>query len=1168
MMLYYTGLLILNMLKEDIDDAEIEKMNEKQLFEHITKSFLKSNPGIQSKNIPEMEIRFGTGKNRPISKIDYDNTIRSLYSAGFTCENIQGLHILRIFKHIINTKNGNFTRQNARSEVLGLDLIQEYCKSNSLQKILDLPSTVTASSDKIKFTKKLPGLQPKSMVDFDDFGFRVSYQLEEDFLPGSETARQIMENWNDSKKTFRYLNRVRFSHSLYPVFVDVSIIKSSKTTQKTHIPYHTIQEAGVFTNPETYEIELELDNSRIGETAEYSDLSILMDSIRKSIRIILSALQSTSYPIGKKEQESILMEYMKLIHNNKFKERPIIPKDFIGPSSFTIQMDNILPIQQDNLGQVYNIRNNYSVTDKADGERRLLYISSNGRLYMIDMNMNVIFTGTIIDENSIEQTGVKQLKFQDSIIDGEFVKYNKNGDVINLYMAFDIYFIHNKSIRELGFIPPTILSNDDEESKESSKKIINTRLNLLLEFIDKLKIKSIVENIEKIKPSKMSPCQFAIKCKNFYNSGEDNTIFSSCAKILANVKDGLFVYNTDGLIFTPSHTGVGSNMVGEAGPIHKITWEQSFKWKPPQFNTIDFLVSIKKDKKGQDEMHYIFKEGRNLLGIQEVIQYKTLILLCGFDRSKHKNPWLDMIDDRITTYEQDNEDSYKPFPFQPTNPYDPNACFCNILLQNTGGEELVMMTEEGEYFEEDMIVEFKYDISLKGAWKWIPIRVRYDKTSELRSKVSKNYGNAYHVANSNWSSIHNPVTETMISTGNEIPDNYERDDVYYNRTDKKTTTQPLRDFHNLYVKRKLITSVSNRGDKLIDYAVGKAGDLSKWVDSNLKFVFGIDISKDNIQNKNDGACFRYLKERRKQIKNPSPFTALFVNGNSSLNIRNGDALMSEKDKEISRAVFGQGNNDEKILGKGVSNQYAVGKDGFQISSIQFAIHYFFENADSFHNFLRNVSECTRVGGKFIGCCYDGETVFQALKYKNEGDVLTIMREDEHKVLEITKRFSQTGFPDNENSLGYAIDVYMESINKTFREYLVNFDYLKYVMHDYGFIPITDNEAYNMGLPGASGMFQDLYQNMMTEMNQPFLKNKHTYGVAEQMTKEELQITFMNRYFVFKKTHNVNIDNMVKYNKQNRLKHAIQLNEENEEIINKQQTKLKVKKLKVPKIIIS
>ena len=31
------------------------------------------------------------------------------------------------------------------------------------------------------------------------------------------------------------------------------------------------------------------------------------------------------------------------------------------------------------------------------------------------------------------------------------------------------------------------------------------------------------------------------------------------------------------------------------------------------------------------------------------------------------------------------------------------------------------------------------------------------------------------------------------------------------------------------------------------------GDLSKWIDAKLSFVYGIDVSKDNIENRIDGA---------------------------------------------------------------------------------------------------------------------------------------------------------------------------------------------------------------------------------------------------------------------------------------------------------------------------
>jgi hypothetical protein len=338
---------------------------------------------------------------------------------------------------------------------------------------------------------------------------------------------------------------------------------------------------------------------------------------------------------------------------------------------------------------------------------------------------------------------------------------------------------------------------------------------------------------------------------------------------------------------------------------------------------------------------------------------------------------LDVIEDRLPTPDDvDNSDPYQPVLFQPTAPYDPMACYCKVRVAENG----LLMTEEGEYFEEDTIIEFSYNPSKQGAWKWSPLRVRYDKTSELRNGL-KNYGNAYFVANDNWHSIHHPVSEEMISTGEGIPEVVVDEDVYYNRANSDSNTSGLRDFHNKFVKRRLITGVANRGDTLVDYAVGKAGDLSKWVESHLSFVFGIDISRDNLENNMDGACARYLKKRRESRNMPY---ALFVQGNSSLNIRDGTALVGNKDKEIAAAVFGNGAKDRSQLGEGVYRQWGKGKEGFNISSCQFAIHYFFENKTTFHNFMRNLAECTQIGGYFIGTCYDGKSVFKLLKNKNYG----------------------------------------------------------------------------------------------------------------------------------------------------------------------------------------
>lgn len=102
--------------------------------------------------------------------------------------------------------------------------------------------------------------------------------------------------------------------------------------------------------------------------------------------------------------------------------------------------------------------------------------------------------------------------------------------------------------------------------------------------------------------------------------------------------------------------------------------------------------------------------------------------------------------------------------------------------------------------------------------------------------------------------------------------------------------------------------------------------------------------------------------------------ALFVSGNSGLNIRSGNACYSEKGKQITKAIFGDESKDEEKLGAGVYKQFGKGKDGFHIVSNQFSIHYFFENKQILNGFLRNVSECCKVGGYFIGTSYDGTKV--------------------------------------------------------------------------------------------------------------------------------------------------------------------------------------------------
>jgi hypothetical protein len=1136
-------------------ENKTETANPSKDFENMVAAYLASNPMVsQNRKTSELEIRFGTNPklSKPISKIDYENVVKQLYAAGFTTTDANGLHILRINNEYYDTRAEKSKLSNIRAEIVGVDLIQEYCKTNSIQKLIDMPSTATASGNKIKFTQKSPPPTKEGgmmrPVDFADYNFRSSYQLEQDFTVESNIAKNIIAKWTDSRKLFRHLNRVRFAHPVYPIFADVTIVKGSKKTGKIPMPQYTVQDAEVFKNPESYEIELEVDNRRVGVGSGFDTLPKLMDGLRKCIRIVLGGLQGTNYPIAYSEKEQALQSYMQLVYPQEVDEKsgknatdedksnkPANPNDkssdksmrvtskhFTGPSSVTLQMKHLLASDQN------NILTDYTVTDKADGERRLLFIHENGRIYMIDMNMNVIFTGAITTEKTLHN----------SLIDGELIKYDKNHKYINLYAAFDIYYVHGQSVRDYPFARVGNTGgrdgkNTDEKTGDKGKdgpdKVPKYRLDLLQTAMTVMNPKSIVGSAA----NTSGPCDFHIRCKNFQIATPDISIFDACAVILSDINQNLYEYNTDGLIFTPANLGVGSSTTTSKGPLTKATWQKSFKWKPPQFNTIDFLVSFKKDEKtGRDEVHTMFQDGKALERNQTILQYKTLILHCGFDKENHRfiNPFEDVINDNVPKSNYDNEDRYTAAPFRPTNPYDPDACFCNVYMEN--GQ---LRTEEHEIFEENMIVEFRYDTTLQGPWRWVPLRVRYDKTAELRA-TGKNFGNAYNVANDNWQSIHNPVSESIMMTGQGIPDVMEDADVYYNRTGNENNTKALRDFHNLFVKKRLILGVSQGRGTLIDFAVGKAGDLPKWIQAKLAFVFGIDVSRDNIMNAMDGACSRYLrsiKDRQHDTK------AIFLQGNSGVNIRSGRAFMTDKDKMIARALFGTGPKERATLKEGVYKQYGVGQDGFSVASCQFALHYFFENNVVFHEFLRNVSECTATGGYFVGTCYDGKTVFQRLRNKRKEEGIALMRDDT-KIYEITKMYDQTGFPDDELSLGYMIHVYQDSINKVFPEYLVNFDYFVRMMENYGFVLATQQESKKMGLPSmgsglpsmgsglpnGSGLFSELFSELEAETERN-PRARSDYGKALSMTSDEKWVSFMNRYFVFRKTHSVDAEKIYK-----------------------------------------
>jgi hypothetical protein len=1116
--------------------------------------YLPSGAGLATQH--ELEVRFGTRAiHQQITKTDYDAVVKMAKSFGFTVKDdvgtSSGQYSLRIQNEFVDARTGAFkVSDNIRTEIYGMDAIQLYCRTNDIQAV------IKSMRNAVRFTNKHSAYRDNTRVPnvvMEDFNFIVSYKME-DGVKGPVQG-YIAENWGKFKKYFRYLNRVTFIHPDIPVLLDMSIVKSSprmtqaktqqgRTQQQGYQMFHTTGEAGIFTTAlETYEIEIELDTARIGPGTAFDSVEKITTALKQTIKLVLSGLQHTNYPIGYSEQSRIIGQYGAMLFGGGDKGN-LAPRrmPFIGPSSITLQIPNIAPIDPNST--VPNIRTDFVVTEKADGIRHMMYVGAAdtteaGKVYLINTNMNVIFTGARTNNRAI----------WGSLLDGELIKHAKDGGWINLFAAFDIYYLKGADVRALPFI-----NISDAGGSENDRT--QYRYNLLKSVVDSAALVNVVESMKK-----MNVAPIRLECKRFYacaagvspsggplrslvvrplpargegahddahaalndrrgaagvvaniKDANQDGIFTACAHILQQEKDGVFPYIIDGLIFTHTKFGVGADAPGKAGELKKDTWRQSFKWKPTKYNTIDFLITIVKGKSGEEVVGVKFEDGQNADQLADLLQYKTVQLFSRYNAAKHGiiNACQMIYDDtdvNAAAAAAAPDDRHTVTQFVPTSPYDPDADVAYIPLKMDNGGQMQMYTTEGDIIADKAVVEFAYDFNRERGWRWIPLRVRYDKPE-----------NAYDVANDIWKNMHNPVTDDMITTGRNIPGAAMIDaDVYYNKDARGTVfmTENLKGFHNGIKSILINAAVGTASDQtLIDMACGKAGDLSKWTHAGVSFVFGIDLSRDNLENAKDGACVRYIRAKRNTRVIPD---CLFVQGNSAFNIRSGEALMGDKAVQIGRAVFGQGEKNESRLGRGVMRSYGRGANGFSVASMQFALHYMFESEATLTAYVRNLAECVAIGGRFIATFYDGKTVFNMLRDKAEGE-MTSLFEGDRMLWGVVKRYggvdAAAALPDNVDSLGLKIDVFQESINQWIPEYLVNFAYFTRVMEEFGFILPPLDEAREMGLPNATGMFDALHTQLLGQRGQMGAVD------AAAMSASELKISFLNRYCVFKKVRAV------------------------------------------------
>ena len=184
--------------------------------------------------------------------------------------------------------------------------------------------------------------------------------------------------------------------------------------------------------------------------------------------------------------------------------------------------------------------------------------------------------------------------------------------------------------------------------------------------------------------------------------------------------------------------------------------------------------------------------------------------------------------------------------------------------------------------------------------------------------------------------------------------------------------------------------------------------------------------------------FIQARERNKRIKTLLDNT-LMVWADCSKNILDSSAASDDLSKYYLDVLYGRIPESSILNGK-IKGFHNVGGT-FDLVVSNFAIHYFFENETTLRNVIGNISGSLRPGGKFVCTTLNGQSVFDNLRYSNIFNSHTMS-------WKITKKYTEDTFPSSSKSLGYKIEVFVESIGQSMDEYLVNPDYFEEILNDY------------------------------------------------------------------------------------------------------------------------
>jgi hypothetical protein len=933
-----------------------------------------------------------------------------------------------------NVKRDNKTIR-YRYSIPGQANISSYCRYND---------TTTVKNDKLIIKSLVEG---KNGYYINDYNMKVNLKSEEDIQLDTENSQEIKTIMKCSPKTFRLKKRFSFETDDGLFRYDLTVVKESP--KKDAI---CMADSGLDKVDDTYEFELEY----IGHDKK-TETKTVLESFFKHFGLLLCLIDNDDYIMRASEKNKVLNAYDTLVKRlydddhatDRFKKD--FTRMFIGPMPTTLERKNIIDKTQP---WIETIKEDYTVTEKADGERFLMFITQEGLVYIINNRF------------SVKNTGLINKVLANSIIDGEYITRSYTGMEIKLYTAFDVYVLRGKDVRNLP-----LMDVDKEKG----------RINLL-------------ETAFSSHPFE-GKGTMRVKVKQFY----DQDIFVQSGKLLDDSKLVNKEYYVDGLIFTPKKLPVGAAFDGDKAKL-VATWSQVYKWKPPEDNTIDFLVKTRKTDAGADLFEDVDGELCSVFDLYVGLNPKSISQIQPYEALSGEAKEM-------------NDDEQIPIVFKPVEGGEETIRLSQLVLKIEDDGKVRCINKEKDVIYDNSVVECAFEHG-----KWIPLRVRKDKTEASKKRIAaNNYFSALNI----WRSIQYPVTKDMITgidTNIPMNDN-EEDGVYYKKSVARnhSASYSMLNFHNYWVKDKNMFGLfrNMRNKSIFDIGCAKGNDIHKYIGNHYKTVVGIDKSYDNITNPLDGAYARIwqakkTKERRMQgmtiVYLPMDFTHLVAGDNIEKYLEDNEK--DEDTKTLVNVLWGKQKDDKlpKHLEGLVTRK-------FDVVACQFAIHYFFEDIKTVEAFINNVDFLIKNGGYFIGTCLDARKVVNlfAKHDVSKGGFVKGETDTKRILWRIRKSFDDFDDDNPSKNVGKQVDVYMETINKEFKEYLVDYQLLQNELAKRNIRPLNEKECAELNIESSTGYFDTLFAKME--------KSGDTHDAvttALGMSQIEKDYSFLNRWFIFKK----------------------------------------------------